>query len=283
MAKKIVLSNNPLFSGPTLADRTESAIPYKNVPLAAIERDPNQPRVNFDESKLEELANSIKTYGVLSPILVRPGKFPGKYILVAGERRFRACTKLDLPQVPVIVDATDDQTGERTLAIQLVENLQRADLAPLEKAYAISALKEAHKLSIRDVAARLGISKSSVQRSLELLDLPDDLINALRQGASESKVLMLAKVPEQKNRAKFLRGLDGLSREELAEKLKSKIRSVKASKLSPEDQRVMDEIRKAVGMKIGLKRNQKNGESGKLSINFNSEKDLQVIFRKLVS
>ena len=115
------------------------------------------------------------------------------------------------------------------------------------------------------------------------MDLPDDLINALRQGASESKVLMLAKVPEQKNRARFLKGLDGLSREELAEKLKSKIRSVATSKLSPEDQRVMDEIRKAVGLKVGLKRNKKNGESGKLSINFNSEKDLQVIFRKLVS
>ena len=134
MTKKIVFSNNPLFSGPSLKDRETGGIPYKEVLLSAIERDPNQPRVQFDDEKLNELSNSVKTYGVLSPILLRPSKFPGKYILIAGERRFRASMNAGLKSIPAIIDYTKDETGERTLALQLIENIQRADLKPLERA-----------------------------------------------------------------------------------------------------------------------------------------------------
>lgn len=280
MGKKIVFSNNPLFSGPSYKEREDSGIPYREVQLSAIERDPNQPRVQFDEAKLSELCTSIKTYGVLSPILIRPSQFPGKYILVAGERRYRASMDAGLSSIPAIIDSTEDKTGERTLAIQLVENLQRADLSPLEKSYAISALKETHSLSVRSVADHLGISKSAVQRSLDLLDLPDDLLNALREGASESKILLLAKVKDSKERAKMLSGLGDITRDSLRSKVTVK-KPKKAKAISAEDRRISEEIQRAIGLKVSLQRG-KGSNEGKLSINFHSEEDLQIIFRKLI-
>jgi ParB family transcriptional regulator, chromosome partitioning protein len=88
--RKLVLANNPLLSGPPLEQREKSGVPYRELAISSIDRDENQPRTHFDEERLLELASSIKTYGVLSPILVRPGKSQGRYDLVAGERRLRA-------------------------------------------------------------------------------------------------------------------------------------------------------------------------------------------------
>lgn len=174
--RKLTLANNPLLSGPALLQREQvSGVPYREVNISSIERDSNQPRVNFDEEKLKELSESIKTYGVISPILVRASKLPGKYQLIAGERRLRASKLAGLSTVPVILDNEQDETGEVTLAKQLVENLQRADLTPLERSHAIGALKEAYGLSIRQVADKLGVSKGMVQRSLDILNLPADL------------------------------------------------------------------------------------------------------------
>ncbi len=285
MAKKLIFANNPLLSGPALIEREKGGIPYREIPLAAIERDINQPRVNFDEEKLSELAESIGKYGVLSPVLVRPSKNQGRYVLMAGERRARAAKLAGLSTIPAIVDQEDDESGARTLSIQLVENLQRSDLTPLERAHAIGALKEAHGLSIREVAERLGLSKSMVQRSLDLLDLPDDLLNALREGASESKILLLAKLDSAEKRAPYLKDVDGISRKELESTLRAKDGSPKAKKEepSPEDIRISDEIQRSLGLKVRLQRNAANSESGRLVIEFYSESDLQEIFRKLVS
>lgn len=286
--RKLILANNPLLSGPKLEDRDRSGIPYRELPMSAIERDPNQPRVNFDEEKLSELANSIKTYGVLSPILVRPSSQPGKYILIAGERRFRASQTLGLTSIPALVDQSGDETGERTLAMQLVENLQRADLSPLERAHAIGALKESYTLSIRDVADKLGVSKSMVQRSLDILELPDDLLNALREGASESKILLLANIENEEIRASYLKDLDVLTRSQLKKDLeKSKDVGDELSSasvaLSPEDQRITDEIQRSLGLKVKMIRNRQEPESGRISVEFYSNEDLQEVFRKLVA
>jgi ParB family chromosome partitioning protein len=245
--------------------------------------------VNFDEEKLEELTESIRTYGVLSPILVRPGKNPGKYIVIAGERRFRAAGRAGLTSIPAIVDSEQDETGERTLAIQLVENIQRAELTPLERAHAIGALKESFSLSIRDVAKRLGISKSMVQRSIDILDLPDDLLNALRQGASESKILTIARIEDAGERARLLNSIEDFSRDELNERVvkksapKGKTKGKAAKQQSPEDMRIAEEIQRALGMKVALIRQGASSESGKISIEFYSDEDLQEVFRKLVA
>ena len=204
-------ANNPLMAGPALDERAKGGIPYREIPLSAIEADPHQPRQNFDEEKLNELAESIKLYGVLSPILVRSGQLPGRYTLISGERRFRAAHLAGLSSIPAIVNQTEDVEG-RNLAIQLVENLQRDDLSPIERAHAIGALRDAHSLSVRDIAEKLSISKSAVQRSLDILQLPHDLLNALKAGASESKVLLLAKIEDEAVRATYLKDIDILTR-----------------------------------------------------------------------
>jgi ParB family chromosome partitioning protein len=280
-------SNNPLMQGPALDERGKGGVPYKEIPLSAIEADPNQPRQTFDQEKLQELADSIKLYGVLSPILVRAGKLPGRYTLISGERRFRASKLAGLATVPAIVNQSEDENG-RMLAMQLVENLQRADLAPLERAHAIGALRDAHNLSIRDIAEKLSISKSAVQRSLEILQLPDDLLNALREGAAESKVLLLSKIEDEAIRASYLKDLDVLTRAQLERDLDSKQEGGESSNhdsrlLNAEDLRIADEIQRALGMKVKLNRPNAEAENGKLTIEFYGEGDLQILFRKLVA
>jgi len=281
-------ANNPLMAGPALDERSRGGIPYREIPLSAIEPDPNQPRRSFDPEKLQELSDSIKLYGIISPILVRAGKLPGRYTIVSGERRYRAATLAGLGSIPAIVSQNEQEEG-RTLAVQLVENLQRDDLSPLERAQAIGALRDAHNLSIRDIAEKLSISKSAVQRSLEILQLPDDLLNALREGAAESKVLLLSKIDDESLRATYLKDLDVLTRSELEKNLQGKKPAVEANddnlqrSVSAEDLRIADEIQRALGMKVRLSRSNPQAESGKLTIEFYGDGDLQIVFRKLVA
>ncbi len=283
-------ANNPLMGGPALEERARGGIPYREIPLSAIEPDPHQPRQTFDEEKLKELADSIKLYGVLSPILVKAGQLPGRYTLISGERRFRAAHLAGLSSIPAIVNQGEEADG-RTLAIQLVENLQRDDLSSIERAHAIGALRDAHNLSIRDIADKLSISKSAVQRSLEILQLPHDLLNALKQGAAESKVLLLAKIEDESVRAAYLKDLDVLTRSELERNLSSKqtdndddVSTTAAPRaLTAEDLRISDEIQRALGMKVKLSRPNPGADNGKLTIEFYADGDLQILFRKLIA
>lgn len=289
--KNFLFSNNPLLSGPKFDDRLKSGIPYREVPIELIERDPNQPRVHFDQEKLQELCDSIKTYGVLSPLLVKPIPASGKFKLIAGERRFRASQLAGLTSVPVLVNSDAEDSDAKTLSMQLVENLQRSDLTPLEKAHAITALKDSHGLSIREVADKLGISKSMVQRSLDILNLPDDLLNALREGASESKILLLAKIEDPSVRAAYLKDINSLTRTEIDQKAtdagakKASLRKASDATvaLNAEDQRIVDEIQRSIGLKVKMTKSDVNTESGKISIEFYSAADLQELFRKLIA
>jgi ParB family chromosome partitioning protein len=283
---KLLLANNPLLSGPALAEREKTGIPYREIPVELIERDANQPRVNFDDEKLKELADSIRIYGVLSPILVKPGKSAGKFTLIAGERRLRAAQIAGLSIIPALVDQDEDDSDTRTLAMQLVENLQRTDLTPLERAHAIGALRDSYNLSIRDIAAKLGVSKSMVQRSLDVLELPDDLLNALREGASESKVLTLSRIEDPAIRASYLKDLETTPRTQIEKELEkqaAKGRKSAASNLTPEDLRIVDEIQRAVGLRVKMVKTSPEHEAGKVIIEFYSNQDLQLIFRKLVA
>lgn len=285
MAKRnLVLANNPLLSGPKFEERAKGGIPYREVQIETIDTDPNQPRVHFDESRLQELCDSIKTYGVLSPLIVKPSTKAGRYQLVAGERRLRASLKAGLKSIPVILNQEVDTAEENTLAMQLVENLQRADLTPLERAHAIGALKETFDLSIRQVADKLGISKSMVQRSLDILDLPDDLLNALREGASESKVLLIAKIDDADIRASYLKDLDALTRTQIKKDIDKELKDTASAKepLSADDKRVVDELMRALGLKVKMSRSA-DTDAGKLTIDFYSEDDLKMVFRKLVA
>jgi ParB family chromosome partitioning protein len=279
--RKLLFANNPLLSGPALGERERSGIPYREIPLELIDRDPNQPRIDFDEDKLKELALSIKTYGVLSPILVRPSNSPGRFDLIAGERRLRAAKIVGLRDIPALIDKGIEDGEGRTLAMQLVENLQRADLSSLERSHAIGALRDNYKLSVRDIGEKLGISKSQVQRSLDILSLPDDLLSALKQGASESKVLLLAKIEDEEVRASYLKDLDSLTRTELQRNLeKEQTRGGTTSK-NPEDIRIAEELQRSLGLRVRITRTNPESQGGKLVVDFYSEDDLKDVYRRL--
>jgi ParB family chromosome partitioning protein len=280
-AKKINLANNPLFAGPALKERQEISTPYKEILVDLIQLDKTQPRKDFDEEKLNELAESIKNYGILQPLTVREAK--NGFVLVAGERRLRAAKLAGLAKVPVVVYQSTD--NEEILQVQLVENLQRVDLNSYEKAIAIASLRDAYNLSVRDIASKLSISKSSVQRSLDILNLPDDLIEALKKGHSESKVLLLANIPTKEERAVYLSEINTISRDSLRTAIKTAIMGKKDKRskaFRAEDQRLENELRSALGLKVKVNRTP-NSDSGKLVVEFYTDDDLQIVYRKLMS
>ncbi|MBI2057548.1 MAG: ParB/RepB/Spo0J family partition protein [Candidatus Yanofskybacteria bacterium] len=152
-----------------------------------IKPNPKQPRKDFEKSGLEELAASIKKYGILQPLLVSKEErdtsrgLEVQYELVAGERRWRAARLLNLPQVPVIIK---DYLGEDKLKLELalVENLQREDLNPMEESEAFGRLQKDFNLTQKEVGERVGKSREAVANSIRLLDLPGDIKESLRAG-----------------------------------------------------------------------------------------------------
>ena len=294
MRKNFKIELNPLFRGPSLESRTKTGSPYRVLPLVEIDVDPNQPRRSFSQESIEELAASIREYGVMNPILVAPTA-GGTYRIIAGERRYRACKFLGLEAVPAIVDSSEEEGGDPAiLAKQLVENLQREDLSPVERATAIGQLRDRYSLSVREIAAKLGTSKSLVQRSLDILELPADLQTALLDGASESKVLLLRSVSDRALRGELLLQLGELTRDQLEEKIRElsgekKVVSHggtvkrKTLALSPADRAMVDQIQKALGTKVLLLRSSSKREAGKLVVEFYSREDLQDLHKRLMS
>jgi len=280
--KPLQIQNNPLFSGPSLKSRTLSGSPYREIPLSEIEPDRNQPRQEFDPEAIAELAASIEQYGVLSPILVRLAA-SGMYQIIAGERRYRASKILGRETIPAIVDT--DENSDVILSKQLVENLQRQDLNPLDRAIAIGKLRDASQSSIREIAEKLSISKSFVQRSLDILQLPDDLLAALRNGASESKILLLAGIKDKSERQELLSKLDTLNRDEIAEKVakispKSKKKVVHRGTDSG-DERIRTQLEATLRTKVTIIRNKGNSKHGKLLIEFYSDDELSELYTRL--
>ncbi|HHX69411.1 MAG TPA: ParB/RepB/Spo0J family partition protein, partial [Gallicola sp.] len=143
-----------------------------------IDPNPDQPRKNFDQTSIQDLSKSIREHGVVQPIIVKPFK-ENRYVIVAGERRWRAARAAGLDKIPVIIRDFNDQ---EMLEIALIENLQREDLNPIEEAEGISALIENHSLTQEQVADRLGKSRPAITNSLRLLKLPRQVKNLLESG-----------------------------------------------------------------------------------------------------
>jgi ParB family chromosome partitioning protein len=165
-------------SGPT-ADRR---IPTADVPIDAIVPNPEQPRVAWDEERLRELTESIRAHGVIQPLLVseqRDATGATVYQLVAGERRLRAARAAGLERVPVTIRQT---TPQELLELAIVENVQRADLSPLEEAHAYQRLCDEFGLNQREVGERVGRSRTTVANTLRLLELPIPLRDSLAAG-----------------------------------------------------------------------------------------------------
>jgi ParB/RepB/Spo0J family partition protein len=155
------------------------------VPLGAVRPNPDQPRKHFDAAELAELAESIKTRGLLQPIVVRRAE--GGFELLAGERRMRAAQLAGIDRLPALVREGDDP-----LEVALIENLQREDLSPLEEAEALGLLIERHGYSHREVADLLGKSRPYVSNTLSLMRLPDEVKQELHGGATFPRELLMS-------------------------------------------------------------------------------------------
>ena len=178
----------------------ESDTRIETLPLREIEPDPGQPRKTFDDETLAELSASIAEHGLLQPIAVRP-KPSGGYLIVAGERRWRASRMAGLTEVPVIVK---DVTDEQAMELALVENLQREDLDPVEEASGIRELMTRCDLTQEQAARKLGKSRSALANSLRLLSLPETVLELLKSGfitIGHAKVVLGLPTPELQEEA----------------------------------------------------------------------------------
>lgn len=174
---------------------------YHLLPLEAIEANPQQPRKSISQDALRELAQSIQQQGLLQPVLVRPvGRDAGRYQIVAGERRWRACTLAGLGQIPCIVTELSDA---ESLVIGLIENLQREDLNPMEESEALQRLILELEVSQEALAERIGRSRSSIANSLRLLQLEEEVQDAVRDGrlaTGQARTLLAVDDPEARKR-----------------------------------------------------------------------------------
>jgi ParB family chromosome partitioning protein len=172
-------------------------VEVSRIPVSAIEGDPNQPRRTFDEQKLDELAESLKRHGQLQPIRVVRAAVAGRYVVVAGERRLRASQRAGLPTIDAIVlveRASDGEIREQ----QLVENVIRDDLTPLEMAEAYRSLLNNWGCSQAELARRLSVNPSTVSRALALLELPAESQEQITAGVPVSKAAAPARRSAQR-------------------------------------------------------------------------------------
>lgn len=170
------------------------------VELASIEPNPDQPRTNFKQEEIEELASSIEKDGLLQPILVR-SMANGKYQIIAGERRWQACRSLGLKTVPIRIKEADD---DKALELALIENIQRSDLNPIEEAYGYRRLMERQNMTQSEVAQAVSKGRSTIANSLRLLELPEDAQQLLfEEKISAGHARAILSIPSKEGRQKL--------------------------------------------------------------------------------
>ncbi len=261
---------------PTTEER-ESAV--TQLPASAISPNPMQPRTTLDSEALEELAASIREHGMIQPLIVTQ-QGPERYQLIAGERRLEASRMAGLAMVPVIVK---EATPQQVLELALVENIQRADLNPLEEAAAFQQLVEEFGLTQEQVAERVGKSRVAVTNVLRLLRLPAEVKQALADGAiREGHARALLALPTTESQVAALRTVTGKAlsvrqTEELVRRLLAEPPAKKpAQPVSPKVRALEEEFRQTLGTRVNLYRDRKG--RGRLVIHFYSEEELQAIY-----
>jgi ParB family chromosome partitioning protein len=245
----------------------------------------SQPRKHFDESKLQELAESIKEKGILEPLIVR--RTDQGYELIVGERRWRAAQKAGLKEVPVVVKEAERR---EVLEISLIENLQREDLNPIEAAEAFKYLTEEFHISQEDLSKRIGKDRTTIANTLRLLKLPVEIRNQLLQNRITSgharAILSLESKEKQKELCAQIikKGLSVREAEVLAKRW-----SEKPKKATPIPQRkgdlesqlnsLQDSLRKFLGTKVKI---QQKGKRGKIEIEYYSQQELERIVEAIL-
>jgi ParB family chromosome partitioning protein len=261
----------------------EPASGLTEIPVSAITPNPMQPRTALDPESLAELAASIREHGLLQPLIVTQ-QGPERYQIVAGERRWQAARMAGLPTVPVIIK---EATPQETLELALVENIQRADLNPLEEASAFSQLVEEFGLTQEQVAERVGKSRVAITNTLRLLRLPAEVKQALADGTiREGHARALLALPHSPAQVAALRTVVGraLSVRQTEELVRRLLADAPPRRLrqpvDAETQALEEEFRDTLGTRVSLFRNRKG--QGRLVIHFYSEEELQTIYDVIV-
>lgn len=253
-----------------------------------ITTNPFQPRKEFSEEKLQELADSIRTHGVIQPLVVR--EVDGSYQLIAGERRLRASKIAGLTAVPVFVLSMTDQA---MMEAALVENLQREDLNPMEAAAAFQRLMDEFQLTQDEIAKKVGKSRSAIANTLRLLNLPreiqQDLVNGVLTMGHARAILGLDSLEEQRKAWAMVREkqLSVRQTEELVKKLSDSLLVSRETHQSPQkvnSNPIMMEIEEKLQHNFGTKVKIKpSGQGGKIEIDYYSTDDFNRIYEKMMS
>lgn len=267
----------PQPTAPTTAEVSASA---SRLPVEYIQRGPFQPRRNFDEDKLRELADSIAAQGMVQPVVVRPVA-EGRYELIAGERRWRAAQIAGLAEIPVVVHAVDDRAA---MAMGLIENIQRHDLNPLEEASALQRLLADFELTHQQVAQAVGKSRTAVSNLLRLLDLNADVKARVEAGELEmghARALLALKGDAQSAAADTVarKGLSVRETEALVRRLNAEhadpTMTAAPAAEDPDVRRLIDDLTGKLGATVSIQH--KPGGKGRLVIAYNSLDELEGI------
>ena len=251
------------------------------IPIERIRPNPRQPRQRMDQDELEGLAASIREHGVLQPILVT--ETLDGYQLVAGERRFRASQLAGLERIPAVIRQLADRDQ---LELALVENLQRADLGPMEEAHAYQSLATEFAMTHEQIAQRVGRAKSTITNTIRLLDLEASVQEALldaRLSAGHARAIGGLPTEQQARVATSVtdQGFSVRQTEELVRRLRDPRVTAAPSRrvLDPDLERVEDELRRRLGTKVTLARSRKGG---RIIIEFYSDEELGQLYDRLI-
>lgn len=250
--------------------------------LNDIEPNRDQPRKDFDETALSELADSIAQHGLIQPIVVKPN-LDGRYSIIAGERRWRASRMAGLTEVPVVIKEADEQT---LMEIALIENLQREDLNAVEEALGYRSLIDTYGLTQEEVAKKMGKSRSAVTNALRLLALNDNELEALRRGSiSAGHARALLSCDDEATRAKMLiAAADGASVRELEKTASDAKKAKSAAKTAPQKKptfysEVELSLKNEMRRKVHI--NPSGNGKGTLTIEFFSDDELAEFAKRL--
>jgi len=272
--------------GDYLAEEEEVS-DVRSVPVSAIVPNPFQPRREFSEEELADLTSSIRENGLLQPIVVRPT--PGEdggWELVAGERRWRAVTRLGWHEVPAIVRRVDDRT---LLVLALVENLQRAELAPLDEAAGYRQLADEFGLSQQQIADTVGRDRTTISNALRLLQLPASVRQLLDQGkltAGHARALLGVSDPGRMVDLARHAAAQGWSVREVEARVQRGRPPAPSSSRNrvqpgtPAERRLEEELQRALGTAVKLRRSR--GAKGRIEIPFYDADDFERIYEMLV-
>ncbi len=265
--------------------------PIFHIESDKIKPNPYQPRKEFDEDALKELASSIREFGILHPLVVTKIEIPSEngtdveYQLISGERRLRAAQMVGLERVPAIIKIAP--TDRERLELAIIENIQRENLNPIETARAYAKLQDQFGLTQREIAVRVGKSREVVANTVRLLNLPPFIQESISKNQiNESQGRLLLAVENLQAQEDLFKDLisNNLSVRDLRARIQSRRPANRAvtdiaPKSDPQTTSLEEQLREALGTNVKL---QKDGEGGKLMISFYSEEELRSIIQKLV-